>query len=211
MLLCCGVLLMSGCAAALIPAAGAGASMLFSNKKPQELPSKTNAKVTSNILFTYDKNEVTDWNAENDTVVMDANIIKKFYDVNELLSKVRNAPNSLRLELQEQNWIGVDGQVTERVETVYGDGKPRFKDEKTWAGIFEFSDGINEVYLIVNEYSKAYFLKKKTGKFIDLFCVTNTAEIASNNSYLNSKRLTLNCWPVSQETNIPALENPDKK
>ena len=156
MLLCCGVLLMSGCAAALIPAAGAGASMLFSNKKPQELPSKTNAKVTSNILFTYDKNEITDWNAENDTVIMDANIIKKFYDVNELLSKVRNAPNSLRLELQEQNWIGVDGQVTERVETVYGDGKPTFKDEKTWAGIFEFSDGINE-YLKVNEYEKYVF------------------------------------------------------
>ena len=177
----------------------------------RELPQKTHAKITSNILFTYDKQKVSTWNAETDTAVKLADSVSKFYSVKELLNKLRIGQNSLKMELQGYDWIGVDGQVEEREESVYGDGKPMFKDEKTWAGIFEFTDGINQVYLAINEYSKAYFQKKKTGQFIDLFCVTNTADIAKIDKYSNFYRLTLNCWPISQETDTKYLNNPDKK
>lgn len=197
-LLFCAATVLTGCTFT-IPA----------KKKPLSL--NTSPKVTSNVLFTYDKTQVKDFDPATDSMTLSVDILTKNpgYAVKDLMEKLRIGPNSLKLELPSSGFFVVDGQVEERLETSF-DTNPIYQGQKLWAGVFKYTDRFdNEIWLTVNEYSKEYFLKKKTGSFIDLACVF--PKFINTNQYIPSYRLTLNCFPISQEESTIVLDNPDKK
>lgn len=197
-LLFCAAAVLTGCTFT-IPA----------KKKPLSL--NTSPKATSNVLFTYDKTQVKDFDPATDSITLSVDILNENpgYSVKDLMEKLRIGPNSLKLELPSSGFFVVDGQVEERLETSF-DTNPVYQGQKLWAGVFKYTDRFdNEIWLAVNEYSKEYFLKKKTGSFIDLACVF--PKFTKTEDYLSSYRLTLNCFPISQEESTIVLDNPDKK
>ncbi len=173
-----------------------------------ELPLNTSAKITSNIVFTYDKNQEKDFDPETDSITLYIDTIDKElnYSVSDLMTRLRNTPNSLKLELPTKNWFTVEGRVEERIESSFS-GYPQYKGQKLWAGVFKYSDGLNEIWLVVNEYNKDYFLNKKTGTIIDLAC--SLPDLIQTNRYTQAHQLTLKCVPLPQGGII--LENPNKK
>lgn len=185
-----------------------GCTTFTSLFQKRELPLNTTPKITSNIVFTYDKTQEKDFDPETDSITLSVDIIDKNlnYSVSDLMVRLQNTPNSLKLELPTNKWFTVEGKVEERIESTFAD-VPTYKGQKIWAGVFKYSDGLNEIWLAINEYQKPYFLNKKTGTIIDLACTL--PDFTQTNRYVQAYRLTMECVPLPQSGII--LENPDKK